>query len=85
MHRLLFTGLFFLLKFSASAQQEDSVIIRKMATEILTKGKAYANLKTLTKSVGPRLSGSPQTYKAESWARLRLKMLEPKKYGCRNA
>ncbi len=73
MHRLLFTGLFFLLKYSASAQQEDSAMIRRIANEILTNGKAYSNLKTLTKTVGPRLSGSPQTYKAESWAQKALK------------
>jgi hypothetical protein len=68
MHRLLFAGLFFFLFYPTQAQNEDSVMIRKIANEILTNGKAYSNLHTLTKTVGPRLSGSPQTYKAEAWA-----------------
>ena len=72
MHRLLFTSLFFSLNFPAQAQNDDSVMIRKIANEILTHGKAYSNLHTLTKTVGPRLSGSPQTYKAESWAQKAL-------------
>jgi carboxypeptidase Q len=72
MHRLLFAGLFFFLFYPSRAQNEDSVMIRKIANEILRNGKAYSNLHTLTKTVGPRLSGSPQTYKAESWAQKAL-------------
>jgi len=54
---------------SAVFAQEDSLFIRKLADEILVNGKAYTNLHTLTKSIGGRLSGSPQTYKAEQWGR----------------
>ena len=72
MHRVLFSGLFFFLFFIAKAQNDDSVMIRKIANEILTHGKAYSNLHALTKTVGPRLNGSPQTYKAESWAQKAL-------------
>lgn len=53
--------------FSGSAQQEDSVMIRKIADEILKNGKAYENLQVLCKTVGARLAGSPQMYKAELW------------------
>ena len=50
------------------AQQEDSIMIRKIADEILSNGKAYEDLRLLCKTVGARLAGSPQMYKAESWA-----------------
>jgi carboxypeptidase Q len=55
------------------SQNEDSVMIRRIATEILVNGKAYNNLHDLTKTIGGRLSGSPQTYKAEQWG---LKILQ---------
>src|SRR5882762_5216918 len=72
MYRLLLTVcsvLFFNLVFA----QDDSLFIRKLADEILVNSKAYANLHTLTKTIGPRLSGSPQTYKAEEWGKQALK------------
>ncbi len=46
---------------------QDSVLIRRLADTILTDGKAYSNLKVLTKQVGARLSGSAGYYKAEKW------------------
>src|SRR6266487_2695549 len=49
------------------AQQEDSIMIRRIADEILINGKAYDNLHDLTKKIGGRLSGSPQLAKAEQW------------------
>jgi len=33
--------------FYAKAQQEDSIMISKIAAEILVKGKAYENLRNL--------------------------------------
>jgi hypothetical protein len=57
---------------SALAQQEDSLLIRAVADEILVNGKAYENLRVLTKQVGARLSGSPGMYKAEAWGRKTL-------------
>jgi len=48
-------------------------VIGKIAVEILTQSKAYENLRTLTKSIGPRLSGSPQTYTSEKWGEEVLK------------
>jgi carboxypeptidase Q len=59
---------------SASAQtNEDSIIFKKIADEILVNGKAYENLRMLTKQIGHRLAGSSQMYKAEAWAQQALK------------
>jgi carboxypeptidase Q len=73
MHRVLLTGPCLLFYMLASAWQDDSALIRKMADEILVNEKAYGNLHLLTKSVGPRLSGSPQTYLAEDWGQKTLR------------
>jgi carboxypeptidase Q len=59
--------------FSGFAQSEDSLMIKKIADEILLNGKAPQNLYTLCKSVGTRLSGSAGMYKAEAWG---LKVLK---------
>src|SRR6478736_1798971 len=56
-----------------SYSQSDSMVISKIADEILTQSKAYENLRTLTKTIGPRLSGSPQTYTSEKWGEEVLK------------
>lgn len=53
--------------------QSDSLFIRKIADEIFQHSTAYSNLHTLTKTIGPRLSGSPQTYMAEKWGEDALK------------
>jgi len=64
-------GLFFIFALALSnasqAQTEDSIFIRRIADYILENGKAYEDLRTLTKKVGARLSGSPGMYKAEAW------------------
>jgi len=51
------------------AQREDSLAIRKIYTYHLTEGNSYANLHSLCKDVGGRLSGSPQAVKAVEWAK----------------
>lgn len=56
-----------LLAASAGAQTDDSLMIRRIADEILVNGKAYDNLHHLTKKIGPRLAGSPGMVKAEKW------------------
>ncbi|HEX6427200.1 MAG TPA: M28 family peptidase [Niastella sp.] len=68
----LFTLLLTIVSFTGFAQNEDSLKIRAIATEILLHGRAYENLHTLTKQVGARLTGSPQTYKAEAWGQKAL-------------
>jgi carboxypeptidase Q len=52
---------------TAYTQHDDSIFISRMATDILQQGKAYEHLRVLCKTVGPRLAGSPQMYKAEQW------------------
>jgi hypothetical protein len=68
----LFTLVLTILAFTCRAQDEDSLKIRAIADEILLHGQAYENLRVLTKQVGGRLSGSPQTYKAEAWGQKAL-------------
>jgi hypothetical protein len=68
----LFTLLLTIISVSGNAQNEDSIKIRAIANEILLNGKAYENLRVLTKQVGARLTGSPQTYKAEAWGQKAL-------------
>ena len=53
-------------------QQEDSIMIRKIADEILSNGRAYEDLRLLCKTVGGRLAGTPQMYKAEAWGQKTL-------------
>ena len=50
-----------------TAQTDDSLTIRKIASEILVNSQAYENLRYLTKQIGPRLAGSGGMVKAEKW------------------
>jgi carboxypeptidase Q len=72
MRRFLFGSILILFGSSLKAQS-DSIFIRKIADEIFRHSMAYSNLYTLTKTVGPRLSGSPQTYTSEKWGQEALK------------
>jgi hypothetical protein len=54
-------GLLFSLGLSAQA---DSLMMKKISDDILTRGAAYENLRFLCKKVGPRLSGSAGGAKA---------------------
>jgi carboxypeptidase Q len=62
---------------AANAQNEDSVFIKRIADEILVNGKAYEDLRVLTKQIGGRLSGSPQMVKAEQWGLKTMQGLHP--------
>src|SRR6476660_6899280 len=74
----IFLGAFLLpLFYQASAQNEDSVFISRIAKEILQNGRAYDDLRVLTKTIGGRLSGSPQMVKAEQWGIRTLQALRP--------
>lgn len=64
--KLFLIGSLFLVS-GLSAQTADEAFIRKIADEVLINSKAYENLRTLTKTIGGRLAGSPQMYKAEDW------------------
>jgi hypothetical protein len=52
-----------LFSFCAVAQN-DSLMLKKISDDILTRGAAYENLRFLCKKVGPRLSGSAGGAKA---------------------
>jgi len=55
------------------SQNEDSIQIKRISDEILSNGKAYENLRYLTKKIGPRLAGSQGMAKSEQWG---LKMMQ---------
>ena len=67
MRKVIGAIFFIYLSFTLSAQNEDSLFIRRIADEILMNGQAYNNLRTLTKTIGGRLAGSSQMVKAEQW------------------
>lgn len=67
MRKILFTFMAGLVFQAAGAQATDSAWIKKISDEILTNGKAYENLRHLTKQIGGRLAGSPGMVKAEQW------------------
>lgn len=56
-----------------SQYKEDSIQFEKISTEILTQGKAYTDLKDLSKNIGHRLSGSESYEKSVQWAAKKLK------------
>jgi carboxypeptidase Q len=67
MRKLFFLFLGVLFTVVVYAQGDDSVMIKAIANEILVNGKAYDNLRYLTKQIGSRLSGSQGMVKAEQW------------------
>lgn len=71
MHRM-FALYLIITSLPCLARQEDSLFIRAIADEILVNGRAYDNLRVLTKQVGARLAGSPGMYKAEAWGKRTL-------------
>lgn len=79
MKKILSAVTVFFFSLTASAQNEDSVFIRRIADEILQNGRAYDDLRALTKQIGGRLSGSPQMVKAEQWGLKTFQSLNPDK------
>ncbi len=67
MRRIFGSVLVFFSSITLYAQKEDSIFIKRVSDEILTNGKAYDNLRHLTKQIGARLAGSPGMVKAEQW------------------
>lgn len=67
MRKLTLSFLAFFMCSSAWSQDDDSLMIRRIADEILLHGKAYENLHDLTKNIGGRLTASLGFYKAEKW------------------
>jgi hypothetical protein len=52
---------------SQTSAPSDSALIRSIYDEVLTNGEAYENLRVLTKTIGHRLSGSPEAAEAMEW------------------
>jgi carboxypeptidase Q len=50
-------------------QDSDSLMFRKISTEIMMHGKSYDNLRVLCKNVGHRISGSKEAAKAVEWGK----------------
>ena len=67
MGKMLLILLFSIAGTAAFGQKEDSIQIKKISDEILMNGKAYDNLRHLTKQIGGRLAGSPGMVKSELW------------------
>ncbi|WP_317898449.1 M20/M25/M40 family metallo-hydrolase [Aurantibacillus circumpalustris] len=65
----IFIITFFVLYFTASSQNKDSLTLRKIYDHYLTKSLCYSNLEYLTTKIGGRLSGSPQAEQAVQWAK----------------
>jgi carboxypeptidase Q len=71
MKKLIFSFGVLLAGFSAISQNNDSMIIRSIADDILKNGKAYEDLRFLCKKIGARLSGSANAAKSvEATARM---------------
>ena len=64
MKRLIFSFGLLLAGLSAISQDNDSLIIRSIADDILNNGKAYEDLRYLCKKIGARLSGSANAAKS---------------------
>lgn len=62
-----------LLPFASFAQVNDSAVIKKISDEIMLHGTCYDNLKVLTKTIGNRISGSPQAQQAVAWGEAAMK------------
>ena len=56
MQRKLFFLFLLFMAAGVQAQNQDSLMIRKLADDILESGKAYENLRLLCKTVGPVIS-----------------------------
>ncbi len=62
-----------LLCFGHSNAQTDSIFIRKIHDEVLLRGKAHEDLRSLCKDVGARLSGSAAAQMAVYWSEAKMK------------
>lgn len=58
-----------LLSTPLTSQNQDSIQVRKIYDFYLSSSKCYDNLGQLCKTIGGRLSGSPQAAQAVEWAR----------------
>lgn len=73
MKKILATATLLLSLNLFSQTKEDSIQFNRISTEILNKGKAYNELRDLTKNIGHRLSGSEAYEKSVQWAAQKLR------------
>jgi carboxypeptidase Q len=66
------TLLFLLLCGTSFAQTSDSLFIRKIYDEALSRGRAYEDLRSLCKDIGARLSGSAEAQMAIEWSKRKM-------------
>ena len=57
-----------------AAQNSDSIFIRSIYNQALSKGKSYEDLRSLCKDIGPRLSGSSEAAMSVQWGKKRLEL-----------
>lgn len=69
--RLIFITLSLLIS-TISFSQEDSVFLRKIYNEALTKGNAYEDLRSLCKDIGARVTGSAEAEMAVKWGKRKM-------------
>lgn len=62
----------FLLCGTSFAQTSDSLFIRKIYDEALSRGRAYEDLRSLCKDIGARLSGSAEAQMAIEWSKRKM-------------
>jgi len=69
------SGILLLAATTATAQNftADSTQIAGITSHILLKGQCYEDLRVLTKTIGHRLSGTPEAEKAIAWGEKTLK------------
>jgi len=73
MKKILATATILLSLNFIAQTKEDSIQFNKISTEILNNGKAYTELRDLTKNIGHRLSGSAAYEKSVQWAAQQLR------------
>ncbi len=73
MKKIIYTALLLTGIIAYSQGKEDSIQFAKISTEILNNGKAYTELRDLTKNIGHRLSGSEAYEKSVQWAAQKLR------------
>ncbi|MBI5856364.1 MAG: M20/M25/M40 family metallo-hydrolase [Sphingobacteriales bacterium] len=64
MKKILLLSYCMICSLFAFSQNEDSLMVRRIADDILINGKAYDDLRYLCKKIGARLSGSANAQKA---------------------
>ena len=68
----ILSSILLFITLSVSAQNTDSLFIRSIYDQALSKGKAYEDLRSLCKDIGARLSGSAEAQMAIEWSKLKM-------------